>query len=123
MLFRSQLANVEVVAATKRGDGGYKGKPAVILSVQKQPAADSVALTKQIEAAVTELSKGLPAGVEAPVFLFKQADFINNSIDNVIEALRDGAVMVAIILFMFLLNSRRSEERRVGKECTSRGSP
>ncbi len=102
----SQLANVEVVAATKRGDGGYKGKPAVILSVQKQPAADSVALTKQIEAAVTELSKGLPAGVEAPVFLFKQADFINNSIDNVIEALRDGAVMVAIILFMFLLNSR-----------------
>ncbi|TXH95896.1 MAG: efflux RND transporter permease subunit [Rheinheimera sp.] len=102
----SQLANVEVVAATKRGDGGYKGKPAVILSVQKQPAADSVALTKQIEAAVAELSKGLPAGVEAPVFLFKQADFINNSIDNVIEALRDGALMVAIILFMFLLNSR-----------------
>jgi HME family heavy-metal exporter len=102
----SQLAKVEVVAATKRGDGGYKGKPAVILSVQKQPAADSVALTKQIEAAVTELSKGLPAGVEAPVFLFKQADFINNSIDNVIEALRDGAIMVAIILFMFLLNSR-----------------
>lgn len=102
----SQLAKVEVVAATKRGDGGYKGKPAVILSVQKQPAADSVQLTKQIEAAVTELSKGLPEGVEAPVFLFKQADFINNSIDNVIEALRDGAVMVAIILFMFLLNSR-----------------
>jgi HME family heavy-metal exporter len=102
----SQLAKVEVVAATKRGDGGYKGKPAVILSVQKQPAADSVALTKQIEAAVGELSKGLPAGVEAPVFLFKQADFINNSIDNVIEALRDGAIMVAIILFMFLLNSR-----------------
>lgn len=102
----SQLAKVEVVAATKRGDGGYKGKPAVILSVQKQPAADSVQLTKQIEAAVTELSKGLPEGVQAPVFLFKQADFINNSIDNVIEALRDGAVMVAIILFMFLLNSR-----------------
>ena len=102
----SQLANVEVVAATKRGDGGYKGKPAVILSVQKQPQADSVALTKQIETAVAELSKGLPAGVEAPTFLFKQADFINNSIDNVIEALRDGAVMVAIILFMFLLNSR-----------------
>jgi HME family heavy-metal exporter len=102
----NQLANVEVVAATKRGDGGYKGKPAVILSVQKQPQADSVALTKQIETAVAELSKGLPAGVEAPTFLFKQADFINNSIDNVIEALRDGAVMVAIILFMFLLNSR-----------------
>jgi HME family heavy-metal exporter len=102
----SQLAKIEVVAATKRGDGGYKGKPAVILSVQKQPAADSVALTKQIEAAVTELSKGLPEGVQAPVFLFKQADFINNSIDNVIEALRDGAIMVAIILFMFLLNSR-----------------
>ena len=102
----NQLANVQVVAAIKRGDAGYKGKPAVILSVQKQPQADSVALTKQIETAVAELTKGLPAGVEAPVFLFKQADFINNSIDNVIEALRDGAVLVSIILFMFLLNSR-----------------
>ena len=61
-------------------------------------------LTRQIEAAVTELSKGLPAGVQPPQFLFKQADFIENSINNVEEALRDGALMVTLILFMFLLN-------------------
>lgn len=101
-----QLANVNIVAATKRGDAGYKGKAAVILSVQKQPTGDSVVLTRQIEAAVAELSKGLPAGVQAPQFLFKQADFIENSINNVEEALRDGAIMVTLILFMFLLNVR-----------------
>lgn len=101
-----QLADVNIVAATKRGDAGYKGKAAVILSVQKQPAGDSVLLTRQIEAAVTELGKGLPDGVQAPQFLFKQADFIENSVNNVEEALRDGALMVTIILFMFLLNVR-----------------
>jgi len=102
----SQVAKVAVVAATKRGDAGFNGAPAVILSVQKQPGADSVALTRQIETAVADLSAHLPTGVSAPQFLFKQADFIENSIDNVEEALRDGAVMVAVILFMFLLNGR-----------------
>jgi HME family heavy-metal exporter len=101
-----QVARVEVAAAIKRGDGSYKGKPAVILSVQKQPAADSVQLTRAIEAAVESLAKNRPAGIEAPGFLFKQADFIEHSIGNVSEALRDGSVMVAIVLFLFLLNMR-----------------
>ncbi|MDP2827438.1 MAG: efflux RND transporter permease subunit [Sulfuricellaceae bacterium] len=101
-----QLADVKIASAIKRGDGGYKGKPAVILSVQKQPSADSVALTREVEKAMAELGKNLPKGVEAPSFLFKQADFIEHSVSNVEEALRDGAIMVAVILFLFLLNVR-----------------
>jgi len=101
-----QVAKVEVAPAIKRGDGSYKGKPAVILSVQKQPSADSVQLTRLVEQAVEELARNRPAGIEAPQFLFKQADFIEHSIDNVVDALRDGAALVALILFLFLLNLR-----------------
>lgn len=101
-----QVADVAIAPAFKRGDGGYKGKPAVILSVQKQPTADSVKLTREVERAIAELGKNLPRGVEQPQFLFRQADFIKNSLDNVNDALRDGAIMVAILLFLFLLNIR-----------------
>jgi HME family heavy-metal exporter len=102
----SQLAQVKLAPAVKRGDGSYNGKPAVILSVQKQPSADSVALTREVEKAVAELSARLPEGVEQPQFLFKQADFIEHSVSNVQEALRDGAILVAVVLFLFLLNVR-----------------
>jgi len=101
-----QLAEVRIAPAIKRGDAGYMGRPAVILSVQKQPTADSVRLTREVERAVAELARGLPAGIEAPRFLFKQADFIEHSVNNVKEALRDGAILVAVILFLFLLNVR-----------------
>ncbi|MBK6567675.1 efflux RND transporter permease subunit [Candidatus Aalborgicola defluviihabitans] len=101
-----QLAEVKIAPALKRGDAGYNGKPAVILSVQKQPSADSVTVTREVERAMAELGKSLPQGVEAPQFLFKQADFIEHSVTNVQEALRDGAIFVAVILFMFLLNVR-----------------
>ncbi|MBK7282282.1 efflux RND transporter permease subunit [Candidatus Aalborgicola defluviihabitans] len=101
-----QLAEVKIAPALKRGDAGYNGKPAVILSVQKQPSADSVTVTREVERAMAELGKSLPQGVEAPQFLFKQADFIEHSVTNVQEALRDGAILVAVILFLFLLNVR-----------------
>ncbi|MGB4924952.1 MAG: efflux RND transporter permease subunit, partial [Giesbergeria sp.] len=101
-----QLADVKMAPAAKRGDGGYNGKPAVILSVQKQPGADSVTLTREVERALGELEKNQPAGIEAPKFLFKQADFIEHSVRNVQEALRDGAILVAVVLFLFLLNVR-----------------
>lgn len=101
-----QLADVKLAPAIKRGDGSYKGKPAVILSVQKQPSADSVTLTREVEKAIAELGKSLPKGIEAPSFLFKQADFIEHSVSNVAEALRDGGILVAVILFLFLLNVR-----------------
>ena len=101
-----QVADVKIAPAFKRGDAGYNGKPAVILSVQKQPTADSVKLTREVEQAIAELSKNMPQGLEQPQFLFRQADFIKNSLDNVNDALRDGAIMVAILLFLFLLNVR-----------------
>jgi len=101
-----QVANVRYAAAFKRGDAGLNGSPAVILSVQKQPAADTVELTRQVESALTELKQGLPSGLLAPEVLFRQADFIEASIGNVVEALRDGAIMVTIILFAFLLSAR-----------------
>ncbi|MBT9491098.1 MAG: efflux RND transporter permease subunit, partial [Paucibacter sp.] len=101
-----QVAGVRFAAAVKRGDAGYMGAPAVIVSVQKQPTADTVRLSGQIEAALAELKQGLPKGLAAPVVLFRQADFIKASIGNVSEALRDGAIMVAIVLFAFLLSAR-----------------
>ena len=101
-----QVAHVALAPAIKRGDGSYQGKPAVILSVQKQPTADSITLTREVEKAMVDLTKNRPAGVAEPAFLFKQADFIEHSVTNVEEALRDGAIMVAVILFLFLLNVR-----------------
>jgi len=101
-----QVAKVEFAARLKRGDASFMGKPAVILSVQKQPAADTVKLTREIEAALAEMNKGMPAGIAVKDILFKQANFIESSVSNVEEALRDGAIMVAIVLFLFLLNFR-----------------
>ncbi|KQW02915.1 efflux RND transporter permease subunit [Rhizobacter sp. Root1221] len=101
-----QVAQVNFAAAMKRGDAGYNGLPAVIVSVQKQPAADTVQITGAIEAALKELRQGVPAGLAEPRVLFRQADFIEASTGNVAEALRDGAIMVAIVLFAFLLSAR-----------------
>ncbi len=101
-----QVAEVKFAAAAKRGDASYNAKPAVILSIQKQPAADTVKLTGDIEAALADLSRSLPAGMSPPQVIFKQANFIAASVDNVEEALRDGAIMVAVVLFLFLLNIR-----------------
>jgi len=101
-----QVANVTYAPAFKRGDAGLNSKPAVIVSVQKQPAGDTIRLTRDIETALAELKQGLPAGISQPVVLFRQANFIDASISNVVEALRDGAILVAIVLFAFLLSVR-----------------
>lgn len=84
------------------GDLGGRG---VILSVRKAPGFDTIELTAQVDEALDELRKGLPEGAEL-VPLYRQEDFIHLSIDNLVEALRDGAIMVAIVLFLFLLNFR-----------------
>ena len=78
-----QVADVSFAARVKRGDAGFQGKPAVIIGVQKQPAADTVALTRQIEAELAKLQATLPAGVNANQVQFRQATFIENSIANV----------------------------------------
>jgi len=100
------VATVEFGAKIKRGDAGSNGKPAVILSVQKQPGASTTELTEKVETAIKELQTTLPPDIEINTNLFRQSNFIEASIGNVIEALRDGAILVAIILFLFLLNFR-----------------
>ncbi len=99
------VARVAFDRQIMRGDAGVDGRPAVIVSVQKQPGVDTVALTERVEAALAEIGRGLPKDVELSV-LFKQARFIDAAIANVEEAIRDGAVMVVIVLFLFLLNVR-----------------
>jgi CzcA family heavy metal efflux pump len=99
------VAEVKFGKQVMRGDAGVNGQAAVILSVQKQPGVDTVTLTRKVEAALVELGKTLPADVK--IFeLFKQANFIEAAITNVEEAIRDGAIMVVIVLFLFLLNFR-----------------
>ena len=102
----SQIADVKFGARLKRGDGSMNGKPAVILSVEKQPNASTVELTDNIITALDELQPSLPADVKINTELFRQSNFIKSAITNVEEALRDGAILVIIILFLFLLNFR-----------------
>jgi HME family heavy-metal exporter len=101
-----QVAQVKFAAGVKRGDASYNATPAVILSLEKQPTADTVKLTKVIEAALSDLGRSLPEGMSPPQVVFRQANFIEASILNVEQAMRDGAIMVAVVLFLFLLNVR-----------------
>jgi heavy-metal exporter, HME family len=101
-----QVATVDFTARVKRGDAGYRGKPAVILSVQKQPGADTVALTNQIEAALAVIQKTLPAEISATNVQFRQATFIEASIGGLKRALIEAAVVVALVLLVFLMNVR-----------------
>ncbi|HYC04933.1 MAG TPA: efflux RND transporter permease subunit [Azospirillaceae bacterium] len=101
-----QVAEVGISARPKRGDAGVDGNPAVILSVQKQPGADTVALTAQVEAALADLARTMPPGVTADRVLFRQADFISTSIWNVQRVLVEAGIVVAVVLFLFLLNWR-----------------
>lgn len=101
-----QVAEVGFAARPPRGAGGFMGAPAVILSVQKQPGTDTVDLTAEIETALGDLQRVMPADVKVDQLLFRQADFIETSIDNLLKVLLEAGIVVAIILFLFLLNWR-----------------
>ncbi|MDR6563733.1 MULTISPECIES: efflux RND transporter permease subunit [unclassified Arcicella] len=102
----SQVADVKFGSALKRGDASINAKPAVILTVEKQPGANTVQLTDEVEKALLELQTTLPKDVKLNSKIFQQKNFIVNSLKNVEEALRDGFILVVIILFLFLLNFR-----------------
>jgi HME family heavy-metal exporter len=102
----SQVATVRFAPAIQRGDAGFNGKAAVILGVQKQPDADTVALTKSIESALDGLKPSLPTGMEAPRVTFRQASFIEASIGNLQGKLMAAAAIVAVVLYLFLANLR-----------------
>jgi HME family heavy-metal exporter len=101
-----QVASVDFAARVKRGDAGYRGKPAVILSVQKQPGADTVALTGQIEATLAAIQKTLPAGISATNVQFRQSTFIEASIGSLKKALIEAGIVVALVLLVLLMNVR-----------------
>ena len=102
----AQVAEVSFAPALRRGDAGYNGQPAVILGVQKQPGADTVALTKKIEAALQEMSKSLPVGMTEPKITMRQASFIENSINTLQGKLMMAGLVVALVLYFFLQNIR-----------------
>ena len=99
-----QVANVSVGPALKRGEGSVNGKPGVVLAILKQPDANTVTLTDRIDKTLDDIARTLPTGISIERELFRQSDFIHTAIDNVTAALRDGAILVTLILFLFLLN-------------------
>ena len=101
----SDVATVDWGVEPMRGDASVNGTHGVVMSITKAPGFDTLALTAQIEDALKELAPVLPAGVET-VVLFRQGDFIEHAIGNLKEAIRDGAIMVTLVLFLFLLNFR-----------------
>ena len=102
----SQVARVAEAPQVKRGDAAVNGHPAVILVIAKQPGADTRKLTDDVTKALDELRSSLPADIQVNPELYQQKTFIDLSIQNVIEALRDGGILVVIVLFLFLLNFR-----------------
>ncbi|HEU0030042.1 MAG TPA: efflux RND transporter permease subunit [Kofleriaceae bacterium] len=101
-----QLGSVVVGPALKRGEGSANAKPAVVLGITKQPGANTLALTREIDRQLDDIAKTLPKGMAIDRALFKQADFIDHAVHNVAVSLRDGAILVAFILFLFLLDVR-----------------
>ena len=99
-----QVADVGFAPRPKRGEAGFSGKPAVILSIQKQPNADTVAITEEIERMLPGLQEVMPEGVSVNNVQFRQATFIEASIANVKKVLVEALIVVAIVLFVFLLN-------------------
>jgi CzcA family heavy metal efflux pump len=100
------VAEVRIGAATRLGEGSANARRAVILTVQKQPGTNTLELTERIDAELAEISETLPPGMEINREIFRQASFIETAVDNVMEALRDGAVLVVVILFLFLWSLR-----------------
>ena len=100
------VADVREGGAFKRGEGSRSGKPAVIVGVQKQPGANTIEVTARLDRALDILQEELPAGMTIDRKIFRQADFIEVAVDNVVRALRDGGILVIVIVLLFLANLR-----------------
>jgi hypothetical protein len=91
-----------------RGEGSYDGRPAVIVGIQKQPGTNTLELTERIDRELDELERTLPAGLRLERDVFRQADFIEVAVENVLAALRDGVALVLLIVLLFLASGRAS---------------
>ena len=100
------VAEVKIGAAPKIGDGSMNGKPAVIMTVMKQPATNTLELTEKIDESIADMRRNLPSDIHINTEIFRQADFIKASINNIEKVLLEGTAFVIIILFLFLMNWR-----------------
>lgn len=101
------IANVQIGNKLPRlGVASEMTKQAVLLTITKQPAVGTIELTKKIEADLLSISKNIPADIKISTDIFKQSEFIDNSISNLQKSLIEGAIFVIIVLFFFLMNVR-----------------
>jgi CzcA family heavy metal efflux pump len=103
----ADIAEVKVGPQTPRlGVASEKGKPAVLMTVTKQPNTGTIELIEKLEDALKDLQKNLPSDINVSTDVFRQSRFIESSIDNVKTSLYEGAIFVVIVLFLFLANTR-----------------
>lgn len=102
----ADVAQVQEGPSPVRGSATIDGKPGVIMRIAKQPEAETLEVTKAVDQALASLNAGLPQGIELKNDLFRQEWFIDAGLSNVLEALRDGTILVVIILILFLMNVR-----------------
>ncbi|WP_196888173.1 efflux RND transporter permease subunit [Aureivirga sp. CE67] len=100
------VATVQIGTSDKIGDGSLNGKPAVVLTISKQPDVNTLELTKSLDEAIVDLKKTIPENVEIQSHIFRQANFIEASINNLNQTLLEGAFFVVLVLFIFLMNWR-----------------
>ena len=106
-IYLEDVADVHIGAKVpKLGTASERGKPAVLLTVTKQPATSTLELTDKLEAALKDLKKNLPPDVHVSTDIFRQSRFIESSIGNVQKSLIEGGIFVVIVLFLFLANVR-----------------
>lgn len=101
-----QVAKVMIAAAPARGAAGDSGRPAVVVSIQKSPGANTLDLTERIDQALDEVEDGMPEGMVLNREPFRAARFVQRSVDNVVKVLIEAVVIVAIIILLFLVNAR-----------------
>ena len=101
-----EVGEIRIGEGLKRGTGAFNGKPAVILAIQKQPGANTLELTDRLDTVFAEIQRTLPQDMMLETQVFRQADFIERSVDNVTTALIEGLILVAIIVFIFLVSWR-----------------
>ena len=102
----ADVADVVIAPAVKQGYASMNGTPAIILSISKQPNVNTLSVTQNIERNLDDIAKSLPADVRLDTKIFRQADYIQSSVNNVGSSLIEGAICVILVLFLFLTSLR-----------------
>lgn len=101
-----QVAEVRLGGAPKRGTAADRSQPAVVISIQKSPGTNTLALTRLVDEVLDQIEPSLPVGMQLNRNVFRQADFVQRSVNNVLHVLRDATIIVSVILILFLMNLR-----------------